>query len=208
MQPDILVAFSSVPTAKDAPQNINKLLRTLSHLSATANLESTVLITPPKSKLKKAKHERRADPEEEPLEFLPEEPEPASKSFPSINAANTSRPLPSIIPQCFSTKDACEETTNSCSGHGDCYKAHIGCYKCNCGRTLVRVSPDGGNKTVQWGGNACQKKDVSMEFALFATFGIVMVALVAGALGALYSMGSQELPSVIGAGVAGPKAQK
>lgn len=73
---------------------------------------------------------------------------------------------------------------------------------------MVRVNEDGTQKTVQWAGAACQKKDVSVPFLLFAGFGIVMAALIAGAIGMLYNMGSQELPSVIGAGVAGPKAGK
>jgi hypothetical protein len=61
---------------------------------------------------------------------------------------------------------------------------------------------------VQWGGTACEKKDVSVEFWLFASFGIAMTGLVAGAIGLLYIMGTEELPSVIGAGVAGPRATK
>lgn len=61
---------------------------------------------------------------------------------------------------------------------------------------------------MQWGGNACQKKDVSMEFILFASFGVVFTAIIAGSIGMLFNMGSQELPSVIGAGVVGPRAQR
>lgn len=72
----------------------------------------------------------------------------------------------------------------------------------------MRVNDDGSKKTVQWGGGACEKKDISVPFVLFASFGTVMLALVAGAVGMLYSMGSQELPSVLGAGVVGPSARK
>lgn len=61
---------------------------------------------------------------------------------------------------------------------------------------------------MKWGGNACQKKDVSAEFILFAGFGLFFTAVVVGGIGMLYSMGSQELPSVIGAGVVGPRAQR
>lgn len=35
-----------------------------------------------------------------------------------------------------------------------------------------------------------------------------MAAVVAGGIGLLYNMGAEPLPSVIGAGVAGPKAGK
>lgn len=64
------------------------------------------------------------------------------------------------------------------------------------------------DKTVQWGGNACQKKDVSNEFILFAVVGVFFTAIVAGGIGMLFNMGSQDLPSVIGAGVVGPRAQR
>lgn len=73
----------------------------------------------------------------------------------------------------------------------------------------MRQDDDGKNvKTVQWGGSACERKDVSMPFFLFAGFGVFMTALVVGAVGMLYGMGSEELPSVIGAGVTGPRAQR
>jgi hypothetical protein len=98
--------------------------------------------------------------------------------------------------------------TNGCSDHGSCYKAHLNCYKCKCGTTVVREYANGGKKTVQWGGNACQKKDISVPFILFASFGILMTTLVAGGIGMLYGMGAKDLPSVLGAGVSGPRAQK
>lgn len=72
----------------------------------------------------------------------------------------------------------------------------------------MRYNDDGTTKSVQWGGTACEKKDISVEFWLFASFGVAMTALVAGGIGMLYSMGAEELPSVIGAGVAGPRATK
>ena len=60
---------------------------------------------------------------------------------------------------------------------------------------------------MQWGGGACEKKDVSVPFLLFAGFGTAMFAVVAGAIGMLYSMGSQDLPSVLAAGVGGVGAR-
>ena len=47
---------------------------------------------------------------------------------------------------------------------------------------------------------ACEKKDVSVPFLLFAGFGTAMFAVIAGAIGMMYSMGSQDLPSVLAAG--------
>ena len=63
-------------------------------------------------------------------------------------------------------------------------------------------------KTVHWGGPACQKKDVSMPFFLLAGLTIGLIAVVAWGIGLLISIGQEDLPSVIGAGVAGPRTQK
>jgi len=214
MLPSILAISSTVPTAdKLAGKGISSFHRTLLHLSSTENLESTLLVLPTESKLKKSKkthshthkNTKRA---EAPLD-LPTA--AASDSFPQLDifASNSSNmTLPKFVPQCFSTMDACTNTTNNCSGHGKCREAHKGCFKCKCGSTIVRTNEDGTTKSVQWGGNACQKKDISVQFILFASFGIFFTALVAGSIGMLFNMGGQELPSVIGAGVVGPRAQK
>ncbi|KIY03581.1 uncharacterized protein Z520_00272 [Fonsecaea multimorphosa CBS 102226] len=218
--PIILSLHSFLPTNPSSVKTqLNSLVRILKHFSATDNVESTLLLLPSTNKLKNPKKKNKAhnhkhaarsaqESEEERLDL----PSPSSVSdFETITpAANTSTnfTLPSVIPQCFTSQSACENTTNSCSGHGSCYKAHSNCFKCRCTSTLVRINEDGTKKTVQWGGNACQKKDISVPFVMFASFGVVMTALVAGAIGMLYSMGAQELPSVIGAGVAGPRAQK
>lgn len=47
-----------------------------------------------------------------------------------------------------------------------------------------------------------------MEFWLFAGFGVAMAAAIAWGVGLLFSMGGEELPSVLGAGVVGPRAQR
>lgn len=72
----------------------------------------------------------------------------------------------------------------------------------------MRKNEDGSVKTVQWGGPACQKKDVSVPFWLLAGFSVLLVSAISWGVGLLYSVGSEELPSVIGAGVAMGKAQK
>jgi len=195
----------------EVKSKLASLIRILKHFSATEDIESTVLFLPSKlpEPSKKNTHHNLArsaqQTEEEPLE-LPS----ATSVIDSFTATNASKnfTLPSVIPACFTSKSACENTTNFCSGHGDCYKAHNNCFKCKCGTTLARVNEDGTKKTTQWGGAACERKDVSVPFILFASFGVVMAALIAGAISMLYNMGSQELPSVIGAGVAGPKAGK
>ncbi len=121
-----------------------------------------------------------------------------------------------IIRVCHSSYDSCVTATNNCTGRGTCYRkyrstdgdaAGSDCYACGCVAT-VRENSDGTKKTTQWGGSACQKKDVSMPFLLIAGFTITMVATVSWGIGLLFSIGEETLPSVIGAGVAGPRAQK
>ncbi|KAI6806471.1 hypothetical protein KC332_g13721 [Hortaea werneckii] len=128
------------------------------------------------------------------------------------NKKNTSTsPLPGILPQCFASLSACEETTRNCSGHGSCYKKftdnsasdtsrYRDCYVCGCTATVKETSSDGGKTTTYWGGSACQKRDVSVEFWMLALFSIGFVFLISFAVGSVWEMGGEELPSVIGAG--------
>ena len=119
-----------------------------------------------------------------------------------------------LAPVCHASNASCAEATNNCSGHGSCYlKYGTGvegttgnCYACQCQQTIVKNS-DGTTKTVQWGGAACQKRDISSPFFLVAGVSLLAILLVGSAIGMLFSMGSQELPSVISAGVGGPKNQ-
>ena len=131
----------------------------------------------------------------------------------SINANNTS-PLRGILPACFSTQAACESATRNCTDHGRCSRKYhdstannrggVDCFSCSCSPTK---SSDG-KKTTNWGGPACQKKDISIQFWLIVLFTVGMIFLVGFAVGTIMDMGSQELPSVIGAGVSGPSARK
>ncbi|EHY59770.1 hypothetical protein HRR83_008309 [Exophiala dermatitidis] len=205
--PIIMSLHGYLPTnPTEVKEKLPSLVRILKHLSAADNVESTLLLLPSKLGKQTHQHKVRAPKkvEETPLDL------PADRSSSPAAASNSSQnfTLPSVIPECFASKSACENTTNSCSGHGSCYQAHTNCFKCRCGTTVARVNEDGTKKTIQWGGAACQKKDVSTPFILFAGFGVVLAALIAGAIGMLFNMGREELPSVIGAGVAGPKAGK
>lgn len=120
-----------------------------------------------------------------------------------------------ILPYCFATQIECERKTFGCSGHGACGLLHKGdglgsdskikdCFGCNCVPTVVQVGDTKQNRTTYWGGPACQKKDVSVPFFLFLGMGVILAFLISAGIGMLYSMGSEELPSVIGAGVSGP----
>jgi hypothetical protein len=62
--------------------------------------------------------------------------------------------------------------------------------------------PGGGKKTTYWGGAACHKQDVSIPFLLLAVLTILMAGAVTWGIGLLYSVGQEELPGVLAAGVA------
>jgi hypothetical protein len=78
-------------------------------------------------------------------------------------------------------------------------------FGCACTKPEVRTNRDGSKKTTWFGGAACQKKDVAAPFWLLASVTVLLVSIVSMGVGMLFSMGSEELPSVIGAGVSGPR---
>lgn len=134
------------------------------------------------------------------------------KPYATLNAhANNSSPLKGILPHCFSSLSSCQSMTRNCTGHGSCSLRYTDkdasnngapCYSCMC-TSDVRTNKDGTKKTMQWGGPACQKKNVVVPFWLLAGFTVLMVFLIGWGIGLLWTMGEQELPSVIGAGVSG-----
>ncbi|KAI5307339.1 hypothetical protein KEM56_006935 [Ascosphaera pollenicola] len=121
-----------------------------------------------------------------------------------------------IMPLCYASNSTCNDVTQNCSGHGYCYqksssKNSVGnkdCFACKCLKTVVSRYADGRpKKTIQWGGPACQKKDVSTPFFIFTILTIIVVLAITGGVRLLFRMGQEELPSVLSAGVAA-KAQK
>ena len=181
----------------------------LAGFATSGSQESTIVLLPtaarsPRPLSKRTHFARQVSEEEEETLSVP--------SSPQLSTAQSNSSPPKLapgtfLPTCFSSESSCTSATNSCSGHGPCLEKYAGCYACRCSRTIVRYNDDGTTKTVQWGGTACEKKDISTEFWLFASFGIAMTALISGTVALLYSMGSEKLPSVIGAGVAGPRAK-
>jgi hypothetical protein len=162
---------------------------------------------------------RARAPNEEPLTTGRDDFKPvASSSAPKSAAANNTMPLRGILPACFTSQSACESATRNCTGHGTCSKKYhdpdsLGpsgdkagrdCWSCHCQST----KSSNGKQTTVWAGPACQKQDVSVQFWLIALFSVGMVFVVGFAIGNIWEMGSQELPSVIGAGVSGPTARK
>ncbi|KAK8162674.1 hypothetical protein IWX90DRAFT_436044 [Phyllosticta citrichinensis] len=126
--------------------------------------------------------------------------------------AEAANPLKGILPACFSSQAACDTATNTCMGRGKCVKKYTdkdnnnkACFTCKCEPQVNQTKA--GTKTTYYGGPACQKKDVSIPFWLFAGFAVAIAFTVSWAIGLLYSMGEEELPSVIGAGVSGPSSR-
>lgn len=139
-------------------------------------------------------------------------------AFASNNNSSTA-PLPGILPACYPTLSACQSATANCSSHGTCTKKYSDnsasdqsrfrdCYTCACTATTSEAADGSGKKTTYWGGSACQKKDASVEFWMLALGSVGLVFLVGFAVGSVWEMGGEELPSVIGAGVSGPSGKR
>lgn len=118
-----------------------------------------------------------------------------------------------ILPSCFTSLESCEHITNNCTGHGTCAKIYGGkdnerpCFRCAC-KVDEEKSADGKViRTTRYGGPACQKRDIAIQFWLLAGFSIAMAFLLSWGIGLLYSIGKEELPSVLGAGVPGTKGR-
>lgn len=157
---------------------------------------------------------KRSQPIEAPLELDTIAPLRQSAN-PAISVlANSSKAVVGILPACFASQSLCVSVTRNCSGHGLCKHKYTDktanskssaseCYSCEC--SVQRTKNEKGQTvTTQWGGPACQKKDVSTQFWLLALFTVGLVFVVMFAIGQIMAMGGQELPSVIGAGVSGP----
>ena len=134
----------------------------------------------------------------------------AAASTPFSKAAQTSG-VKAAMPSCYYSESTCNSKTLSCTGHGSCRKKYAEkeseqeegaeCWSCSCAATVI-TNEKGQNKSTYWGGPACQKKDVSVPFFLFVGFAVFMAAALAWGVGMLYSIGQEDLPSVLGAGVA------
>jgi Domain of unknown function (DUF3844) len=126
-------------------------------------------------------------------------------------------PAHTFLPVCSTSKEGCASATNNCTGRGTCLlKYQIvsdsdghkkDCWACSCSATY-RTNKDGSKKGTEWAGTACERKDVSVPFLLFAFFGVAMVSMITWSIGLLYSIGTEPLPGVIAAGVSNNKAPR
>ncbi|KAJ9190891.1 hypothetical protein DTO164E3_9107 [Paecilomyces variotii] len=193
---------------------LSSLFNNLSSLAAKSEQETTVLLLPLTDVTTKQKRNARYDTKESALK--PAVSQAASSKSSSLHGSRYESSVPStLMPVCYLSDSACVEATNNCSGHGHCYRkygskdesARSDCYACKCVET-VEKGKDGSVRTIQWGGPACQKKDVSTPFFLLAGITLAIVFAIASGIGMLFNVGQQELPSVIGAGVGAPRAQR
>jgi hypothetical protein len=122
------------------------------------------------------------------------------------------------LASCITSAEACSNATNACFGHGQCVStlsAGQECFVCACSNT----KSDSG-KTESWAGDMCQRKDISRQvvasfvsvscvdwvctstFVLIAGTVITLILLMGGSISLLYSIGGDELPSILTGGVA------
>jgi len=122
------------------------------------------------------------------------------------------------LPYRYATLAGCQRATGNCTGHGHCRVVYSEAgsndrrndyYGCVCDIPDVDRNKDGSvRKTTRFGGAACQKVDVSVPFWILLSTTVFLILVVTMGVGMLYSMGGEELPSVIGAGVTGPAPRK
>ncbi|KAL8903116.1 MAG: hypothetical protein Q9207_004138 [Kuettlingeria erythrocarpa] len=219
--PDASSSMEDPAWVKDLSQRLSQLLTSDSDRQRH---ESTIILLPPSTQKRKqtspygpeikSLHARGAQ-SEAPL-TAPSAPQTSLPSHhhstPQILKAPSTGPKPGILPVCQPSLEKLADITGNCSGHGTPHLKHNGtdtaCYVCKCKNTVISRGKGKGVKTIEWAGPACSKKDVSMPFWLLAGISIAMVATVSWGIGLLFSIGQEDLPSVIGAGVAGPRAQK
>ncbi|KAL8909834.1 MAG: hypothetical protein Q9171_004858 [Xanthocarpia ochracea] len=231
------LSLSDFANDNDLPQAKKDISKALSDIlrpnSQTKDQETTVIILPPsnaKAKRTSTSHYGSyAKPYRQPLEAREGQSEAplAPPSAPQTSLAShdvstphtlkaSSVPKRGILPVCQPNLEKLIDVTNNCSGHGTPYlkgkdlknKDEHKCYACKCRKTVLSRGEGKGVKTIDWAGPACSKKDVSVPFWLLVGISIAMVATVSWGVGLLFSIGQEDLPSVISAGVVGPRAQK
>ncbi|KAI9834788.1 MAG: hypothetical protein M1819_002874 [Sarea resinae] len=201
---------------KTALRILSDALKTLPRL-ASENTQSTTLILMPASS-STISQKRSASPygtydlptrrqQRQPEALLSSEapappPPQSAPSSPLVSIQNN--PAAAAGAACHTSLHACETSTNNCSSHGSCAlsPSRRDCYTCLC-TPSIRTNDDGTTKTTVWVGPACQRKDVSMPFLLLAGLSVALVGAVTWGVSLLMTMGAEELPSVLSAGVGG-----
>ena len=140
--------------------------------------------------------------------------EQRASSYADHPQRRTSTPSTLMLPVCYNSALSCAEATGNCSGRGYCYnkyssrdeRASSDCFACKCSETVIK--DDGSVQKVWWGGSACEKRNIATPFFQIAAITILLTGAIAAAIGLLFSLGQEKLPSVIGAGVGPMRPQK
>lgn len=136
-------------------------------------------------------------------------PQPSANKLSKRDGASAAahKPLKKRITGPFASVAACEKATKNCSGRGSCVRvgfnfngtANVPVYGCAC-KAVTVTNKHGKNSTIHYGGDLCQKKDVSVETSMFLWTGVTLVlALVAG-VKLLYSIDKEPLPGILNIG--------
>lgn len=188
---------------KGAASATSAMIKNLVKTSALAQQDVLIVVVPAEAKISKTANwgpasqliHKRAN--EKPLSSH-ESTAPVRPVMP-MASSNMSQ-VRTTMERCSKDEKTCKSRTNSCSGHGKCSRKFSNdngeCWVCQCTSTKEKFGRQ------YWGGPACQKKDISVQFWLLAGFAIFITSAVTWGIGLLYSMGSVELPSVLSAGVA------
>ncbi|CEO58516.1 hypothetical protein PMG11_03235 [Penicillium brasilianum] len=183
---------------------IESFFHNLKEMTLTESFEITALMVPAADASRDFTRISRRDTGSQPRSTASDAQSTLQKSAEDLAASSSL-----LAPVCHASNSSCSDATNNCSGHGQCYlKSSSGdaqCFACRCQAT-VRTKSDGTKQKIYWGGPACQKEDISSPFFLIAGVTVLVIVLASSAVGMLFSMGQEELPSVIGAGVGGSKA--
>ncbi|ORY57886.1 uncharacterized protein BCR38DRAFT_81832 [Pseudomassariella vexata] len=210
-----------VTKTRDAVSKLSKNFERLQSLAEASKMETMIVLVPSTSDATSELRRREFGVKAE--EVLTEESTTGSTDS-SFSKPQTSdlktHPFVAkngVLPACFKSFNTCMTDTGDCSRHGKCtlkYKntdANAGnseCWSCLChfAGTYEEDQRHPGSKIHHyWGGQSCQKIDVSAQFWLLAGFAIVMIGVLGGSIGLLFSVGEEKLPGVIGAGVSRSK---
>ncbi|KAK0624563.1 hypothetical protein B0T17DRAFT_590455 [Bombardia bombarda] len=208
---------------KKSPETVQTLVDNLARLQnfvSAGDLEAVVVLMPESSRSSKLSHwsdaaagtsaavRRRQESE---TVITDDTFETAATKVPAVShsgGVNVQRAKPKSIPQCFTSFNTCMTQTGNCTSHGQCANKYgqnskANCFVCACKSTVLvpGVGEGARGKTMAWGGNMCQKQDVSVPFWLITGFTITIIGAVSFAISLLFSIGEEPLPGVIGAGV-------
>ncbi|KAI5786444.1 hypothetical protein DFH27DRAFT_575533 [Peziza echinospora] len=185
----------------------NTILSSVLH--ADGSIQSSIIIISPSKDAPSPTRYRSSElkkryAEEIPISAMPPpsshvpRPEASSQQIPeALTAPKT--PLHARLPRYFDSQKKCETQTNQCSTHGSCIKSDYPTQN----KWVCKCKP---SANTYWGGNACQKVDISVQFHLILIITLVVLGAIGATIGAMLSMGSEELPGVLTAGLGAKKS--